>query len=309
MYRLTAREARGSAASDDIQNVLYGRQTALRSVRHLFLLRARRNRNIWMGGVGILIMALSILAGPVLLRDKPYDVTDASLASPSEAHPFGTDHFGRDVLSRVVSGGRLTIGAACLAVALGMIPGTAIGVISALAGYRTDLLIMRGIDILMAFPSILLALIVVAIRGPGLINAMIAVGVSLAPTYVRVVRGVVLSIREKPYIEAAQAIGCGFVRIAQRHVLPNIVPTILVVSTVAIGWAILLGSSLSFLGLGPQPPTSEWGVDLADGHNYLEVAWWISTFPGVAIMIATLSINLLGDGLRDLLDPHMRGAE
>jgi peptide/nickel transport system permease protein len=255
-------------------------------------------------------MTLAILTGPVLVPYRPFDVdTNASLAPPSMDHPMGTDQFGRDVLSRVASGGRLTIGVALLAVGLGMIPGTAVGIVAALAGYHADLLIMRGIDILMAFPSILLALMVVAIQGPGLMNAMVAVGISLAPTYVRVVRGAVFSIREKPYIEAARAIGCSFARTAVRYVLPNIFPTTLVLSTVAVGWAIIIGSSLSFLGLGPQPPTSEWGVDLANGRNYLRAAWWISTFPGFAIMVAVLSINLLGDGLRDLLDPHMRGAE
>ncbi len=296
-------------ALDSAQRALLTIQTPS-SATHFLLMRARRNRNIWMGGMGVALVSLAIVAGPSLVSYKSYDVdTNASLAPPSMAHPMGSDQFGRDVLSRVASGGRLTIGVALLAVALGMIPGTAVGVVAAMTGYKADLLIMRGIDILMAFPSILLALMVVAIQGPGLMNAMAAVGISLAPTYVRVIRGAVFSIREKPYIEAAQAVGCSFVRTAVRHVLPNIFPTILVLSTVAIGWAILIGSSLSFLGLGPQPPTAEWGVDLANGRNYLRAAWWISTFPGFAIMVAVLSINLLGDGLRDLLDPHMRGAE
>jgi peptide/nickel transport system permease protein len=220
---------------------------------------------------------------------------------------MGADQFGRDVLSRLLYGGRLTIGLGFLAVFIGAVAGVAIGLFAGLGGYSADLLVMRVVDLFMAFPTMLLALMIVAARGPGTANMTAAVGISLIPIYVRVVRAAVFSLREQAYVEAAKAIGCGSIHVAVRHILPNLGPSILVLSTVAIGWAIVLGSALSFLGLGPQAPTPEWGVDLANGRNYLKAAWWISTFPGLAIMITVLSVNLVGDGLRDLLDPRLRG--
>jgi peptide/nickel transport system permease protein len=255
------------------------------------------------GGSGLITMLALVTAGPAVAPYAPHDVdTEASLAPPSRKHPMGTDQFGRDVLSRMLYGGRLTICAGLIAVGLSAVPGTAMGLLTGLIGYAGDLVIMRLVEMLMAFPSILLALVVMAIQGPGLENAMVAVGVSLVPTYVRVVRGTTLAIKETVYVEAARAVGCQLGRIAMRHVFPNVLPSVLVLSTVAAGWAILIGSSLSFLGLGPQPPTPEWGVDLANGRTYLRAAWWISTFPGFAIMAIVLSLNLLGDGLRDRLD-------
>ena len=265
--------------------------------------RGPRQTRLAVGTVGLAIALASIAVGPSFTPYAPHDVdTEASLVAPNRRHPMGTDQFGRDMLSRVLSGGRLTLTAGLIAVALSAVPGTILGLLTGLARYGGDLVIMRFVEVLMAFPSILLALIVIAIRGPGLENAMIAVGISLIPTYVRVVRGTTLTIRETVYVEAARALGCPPTRIAGRHVFPNVLPSVLVLSTVAAGWAILIGSSLSFLGLGPQPPTPEWGVDLANGRTYLRTAWWISTFPGFAIMAVVLSLNMLGDGLRNVLE-------
>jgi peptide/nickel transport system permease protein len=166
--------------------------------------------------------------------------------------------------------------------------------------------LQRLIDIQLAFPGILLAMVIVAVLGAGLGNAMLAVGISLIPAYARMVRGSVLSTKPNAYIDAARVIGCGDLRLILVHILPNVAAPILVLSTVGVAWAILIGSSLSFLGLGAQPPFAEWGRDLSEGRNYLSVAWWISTFPGLAIMFTILSVNLLGDGLRDTLDPRLR---
>ena len=184
--------------------------------------------------------------------------------------------------------------------------GTVIGLFTGYYEGWLDMIGQRLIEIMLAFPGILLALAIVAILGPGLRNAMIAVGISLIPSFARMVRGSVLTIKHEAYVEAAKSIGGGNVRVVFRHILPNVAVPILVLSTVGFAWAILIGASLSFLGLGAQPPFAEWGRDLSDGRNYLSIAWWISTFPGLAIMFTILSINLLGDGLRDALDPRLR---
>jgi peptide/nickel transport system permease protein len=165
---------------------------------------------------------------------------------------------------------------------------------------------MRLVDIMMAFPSILMALVVVAVLGQGTVNVMVAVGVSLIPTFVRLVRGDVLAVKENPYVEAARVLGCGQGRLALRHVLPNVLAPVIVLSTVAIAWSIILGASLSFLGLGPHPPIPEWGIDLSNGRNYLLRAWWISSAPGLCIMLTVVAVNLVGDALRDELDPRLR---
>ena len=221
-------------------------------------------------------------------------------------HPFGTDQYGRDILSRAIVGARLSLltglGAVAIALAAGVVVGLACGVV----GGWTDLLVMRVIDIMMAFPGILLALVVVAVLGQGTVNVMLAVGVSLVPTFVRLVRGDVLAVRENAYVEAARALGCWPTRVALRHVLPNVVAPIIVLSTVAVAWSIIIGASLSFLGLGPRPPIPEWGIDLSNGRNYLLRAWWISSVPGFCIMLTVVAVNLVGDALRDELDPRLR---
>jgi peptide/nickel transport system permease protein len=213
---------------------------------------------------------------------------------------------GRDVLSRAIVGARQSLLVALVAISIAVTVGTLIGLASGFYEGWVDLLLQRLIEIQLAFPGLLLALAIVAVLGPGLGNAMIAVGISLIPSYARMVRASVLTIKHNAYVEAARVIGCGDVRVIATHILPNVAVPILVLTTVGIAWAILIGSSLSFLGLGAQPPFAEWGRDLSEGRNYMAVAWWVSTFPGLAILFTIVSVNLFGDGLRDTLDPRLR---
>lgn len=267
-----------------------------------------RRRKAALTGAAILgIIGVAALGAPALAPYDPIRVKPAeALSPPTLRHPFGTDQYGRDILSRAIIGSRLSLltglGAVGVALTAGVILGLACGVI----GGWTDLLLMRLIDIMMAFPSILLALVVVALLGQGTVNVMLAVGLSLVPAFVRLVRGDALSVRENVYVEAARALGCWPTRLAVRHVLPNIVAPIIVLSTVAIAWSIILGASLSFLGLGPRPPIPEWGIDLSNGRSYLLRAWWISAVPGFCIMLTVVAVNLVGDALRDELDPRLR---
>jgi peptide/nickel transport system permease protein len=266
-----------------------------------------RNRASIGGGVVLVLIILVALFAPVLAPDDPLDQDYARyLTAPTTTNWFGTDQFGRDVLSRVIIGSRQSLAVAAIAIAIAAVFGTLLGLVSGFYGGWSDMIIQRLIDIQLAFPGILFALAVVAVLGPGLRNAMIAVGISLIPAYARMVRGSVLSARENVYIEAARVLGANDWRIVVRHILPNILGPIMVLATISIAWAILIGSSLSFLGLGAQLPEPEWGLDLAMSRDYLREAWWMSTFPGLAIMITVVSVNLLGEGLRDALDPRTR---
>ncbi|MGQ9617070.1 MAG: ABC transporter permease [Spirochaetota bacterium] len=256
----------------------------------------------------ILILLIIIAAiGPSIAPYDPVKVgTGPRLMPPSKTYIFGTDQFGRDVFTRVLYGTRLTLQASVIAVAIAAGIGIPLGLIAGYSGKWIDNIISRFIDILLSFPGILLALIVVAILGTGLAKVQIAVGVSLIPAYTRLVRGSVLSAKENVYVEAARVAGCSTFRIATRHILPNIFVPLLVLSTTAVGWAIIIATSINFIGLGVQPPTPEWGADLGAARSYLGVAWWPGTFPGVAIVVTILSINLIGDGLQNALDPRLR---
>ena len=259
------------------------------------------------GAAMLLVVAAIAVAGPSLSRTDPLRMSPVeALSPPSAAHPFGTDQYGRDVLSRVIAGTRLSLATGLGAVVIARAGGLALGLASGAAGGWVDLLVMRVVDVMMAFPSVLLALVVVAIVGQGSANVMVAVGVSLIPTFVRLIRGNVLVVREHAYVEAAQALGCAPGRVALGHILPNIVAPVIVLATIAVAWSIIIGASLSFLGLGPRPPIPEWGVDLSNGRNYLLRGWWISGGPGIAIMITVVAVNLVGDSLRDALDPRLR---
>lgn len=266
-----------------------------------------KNHSALVGGVVLLLIILAAIFAPAIAPEDPIKQNYSQvLQAPSTSHVLGTDQFGRDVFSRVLMGSRQSLIVAAIAIGIAASFGTVLGLLSGFFGGWVDTIIQRIIDVLLAFPGILFAMGVVAILGPGLLNAMIAVGISLIPSYARMVRGSVLSQRENLFIEAARLCGAGNTRILFRHIFPNVVAPIMVLATISIAWAILIGASLSFLGLGAQLPEPEWGLDLSMAREYLREAWWMSMFPGLAIMMTVVSVNLIGEGLRDALDPRTR---
>lgn len=261
--------------------------------------------------VGLVIVGAFFVMGllaPVLAPYDPLAVHPAlRLAPPSRENPLGRDELGRDILSRILYGARLSLLIGFVSVGVGFFIGVPWGIVSGYRGGILDLITQRAIDVLLAFPTILLAILVVTVIGPGLWNAMIAVGVASVPVYTRVVRSLVLSVREEDYVHAARAVGASDSRILLRHIMPNALPPVIVLSTLYIGSAILSAAGLGFLGLGAQPPAAEWGAMLSRGRLYLRVAPHVALFPGLAIFFSVLGYNLLGDGLRDALDPRLRG--
>ena len=248
-----------------------------------------------------------VLCAPWLAPYDPLAVAPLeALQPPSAAHWFGTDQYGRDVLSRVIEGAHVSLLIGLFAVAISVIVGSALGLIAGSMEDLVDGVIMRFIDMLLAFPSILLALAIIAVLGASLQNVIVAVGVTTIPVYARVVRGEVLALKRTTYVEAARVAGCSGWQLALRHMLPNVAASILVLATIGVAYSILNGAALSFLGLGVQPPSAEWGLMIADGRNYLRDSWWIATFPGLTLAMLILAINLVGDGLRDALDPRTR---
>lgn len=258
---------------------------------------------------GLVVLVLIVLAASLASLVVPHDPLSADLVRmltpPSATHPFGTDELGRDILSRVLHGARISLTLGFVAVAIGLTAGIPLGAIGAYRGGWVDLAIMRLVDILLSFPPILLAITVVVVLGPSLYNAMIAIGIAQMPVYARLVRGVVLSVKEREFVEAARALGAGEARIVFSHILPNCLSPLIVQSTLQVASAILSAAALGFLGLGAQPPIPEWGAMLSKARLYLRVAPHLSVFPGTAILVTTLAFNLLGDGLRDALDPRM----
>jgi peptide/nickel transport system permease protein len=228
------------------------------------------------------------------------------LQAPSMSHILGTDEFGRDIFARLIHGARVSLKVGVLAVGISIVIGGALGAIAGYYGGHLDNIIMRIMDIFLAVPSILLAIAIVSALGPNLINLMVAISISSIPGYARIVRASVLSIRDQEYVEAAKAIGASDTRIILKHIIPNSLAPVIVQGTLGVAGAILSVAGLSFIGLGIQPPAPEWGSMLSGGRQYLRYAWWVTTFPGLAIMITILSLNLLGDGLRDALDPRLK---
>lgn len=273
-----------------------------------FLQLLSRQRSALIGAFIIFLLVIFAIFGP---RLAPYDPIDQNfreqLLPPSRTHLLGTDEFGRDIFSRLLYGSRIALMVGILTDGIGLILGVALGLIAGYGGRWIDTLIMRFVDIMLAFPYLLLAMMVVAVLGPSLTNAMIAIGVVYMPQYARLVRGSVLSVKERDYVLAARAVGASPMRIAFRHVLTNCIAPIIVMATLAVGWAIVETAGLSFLGLGAQPPRPEWGAMLSRGRTYMLSAYWIAVAPGLAIFITVIGFNLLGDGLRDALDPYMRG--
>lgn len=269
--------------------------------------RIRRHKGLLVGlGIVLFLLLVAVFQNTLAPRNPIQIDILAALQAPARAHWMGTDQYGRDVYSRVVHGSSISLSVGAISVGIAATVGTTVGLVAGYYGGLLDNLIMRIIDVLLAFPGILLALGIVSVLGPSLHNLMIAVGIAAIPFYARLVRGSVLVAKEQLYVEAARVVGVPVPVILVRHILPNVVAPIIVAATLGMGTAILSAAALSFIGLGSQPPTPEWGRMLSEGRDYLRDAWWISTFPGLAIMLTVLGVNLLGDGLRDVLDPRLR---
>jgi peptide/nickel transport system permease protein len=279
----------------------------------LFLRRLARRRTALFGLVVVLAVLLTAVAAPLV---SPFDPVEQTISDRLKApgwrddagrlHPLGTDHLGRDLLARIIFGARPALLVGFAAVAISGLLGMVTGLVAGYFGGKTDDVLMRLADIQLAFPFILLAIAVIGVLGPSLQTIIVVIGVSSWVVYARIVRGGVLSLREREFVQAALALGGGDGRVLLRHILPNVFTPWLVVATLDMARVIVIESALSFLGLGVQPPTPTWGGMLADGRVYISTAWWLATFPGLAILVTVLGINLFGDGLRDTLDPRLK---
>ncbi|MDB4897716.1 MAG: D-ala-D-ala transporter subunit [Firmicutes bacterium] len=255
--------------------------------------------------VGLILVAL---AGPYLVHADPLkQALTQRLKGPSSGHLFGTDQLGRDILSRVVSGARISLQVGALVLLVAMTIGVTLGAIAGYVGGIVDEIIMRVTDVFLAFPTLVLAMVISAVLGKGIYNAMMAVGLVWWPWYARLVRAQVLAVKDADFIQAARSLGASPIRIIWKHLLPSTIATITVQASLDVGYAILATAGLSFIGLGAQPPTAEWGAMVAEGRKYLTTHWWVPMFPGLAILLSVMGINLLGDALRDALDPKAPG--
>ncbi len=272
-----------------------------------FFSKLKKNKAALAGGILIILFIIVAIVGPFF---TPYDpnkqIITEKLNGPSLDHWFGTDHLGRDIFSRVIHGMKLTLYIGFFSVILGATVGVLLGILAGYYGKRTDAIIMRSMDVLLAFPGILLALAIVSVLGASLNNVIIAVAIFSVPVFARIVRGSTMAVKNLEYIDAVKVLGASDARIIFKHVLPNVTSPLIVQASLNIATAILAASGLSFLGLGAQPPTPEWGAMLSDGRNYLFNAPHVAFFPGIAIVVVVLAFNILGDGLRDALDPKMK---
>jgi peptide/nickel transport system permease protein len=266
----------------------------------------------WLNGLGAVLVVLVLLLavfGPLIAPQNPDQVNLlAVLQPPSIHHWFGTDSLGRDIFSQVLAGARISIEVAVIILSLSVVFGTALGIMSGLAGGLVDEIIMRITDLFLAFPGFILAAAIAATLGPSLQHTVLALAVVFWPWYTRLIRGQVLSLREREFVLAARVARAGTMWIATRHLARNVLAILIVQVSLDVGYAILATSSLSFLGLGAQPPSPEWGALIASGRSYIQTAWWWTVFPGVALALTVLGFNLLGDGLRDWIDPRLRGS-
>jgi peptide/nickel transport system permease protein len=282
-------------------------QEAQRTYARVVMRRLLRDRRAAIGAFAVLALLVPSLMASHVSRYDPLQASfDEALQAPDTQHPLGTDELGRDVLSRILHGGRTSLAVGFIAVGVALLLGMSLGLIAGYSGGWLAAVIMRAVDVLLAFPGVLLALVVIALMGPGLQNVMIAIGIAYAPHWARVMRGSVISAKENTYVLAAEAIGCSHVRIAMRHILPNVMGPMVVLATLGVGGAIIDGAALSFLGMGARPPHPEWGSMLSVGKDYMRLAWWMSVFPGLAIAVTVLGANWLGDAMRDALDPRLR---
>ncbi len=271
--------------------------------------RLARHVGARVGGALLLAVLVGAVGAPVLTRHDPVEIAPVRrLQGPSAAHPLGTDMYGRDTLSRVLHGGRVSLAVGALAVGLALAVGGSIGVASGFLGGWADTLVMRLSDVLLAFPAILLAIALLAFLGGGFWNVVLAIAIVYTAPFSRVARAAVLTVRHEEYVDAARAIGAGSTRILRRHILPNAIAPLIVECTLRLALAILAEAALSFLGLGTQPPTPTWGQMIAEGRAVMTFSSWPAIGPGIAISVTVLGFNLLGDGIRDALDPHTHGA-
>lgn len=284
------------------------RPEALVAMRdHVMWRRIAGSTPLVTGAVLVVLVVLTAVLAPLLAPQDPNAqvLTDRLVGPGSDGHLLGTDQFGRDLLSRLIFGARVSLQAGVVAVAIGASVGLVLGLSAGYLGGWVDMVIGRLFDIILSFPTILLALAIVAVLGPSLVNTIIAIGVTTVPNYGRVLRSAVIAVRTREFIQASEAFGASSSYVLVRHALPNVLPPLIVVTSLGIAAAILVEATLSFLGLGVPPPTATWGSVINDGKQYLDLAPWISTLAGVAIVMAVLGFSLLGDGLRDVLDPRL----
>lgn len=269
--------------------------------------RLKRDKKAMFGlAVIVILVILAVFADVISPFGYDYQQLGNRLQGPSGTHWFGTDHLGRDIFSRIIYGSRVSLKVGLISISIATIAGGLIGAISGYYGRHFDTGVMRFMDILLAIPGILLAISIVAALGTGITNLMIAVGISALPVEARVIRASVMTVRDQEFVEAAKAVGTSDLRIIFKHILPNAMAPIIVQSTLGVAGAILAAAGLSFIGLGIQPPSPEWGAMLSEGRQHLRDHWHVTTFPGGAIMVTIFALNLLGDGLRDALDPKLK---
>lgn len=273
----------------------------------LVIMKFAGNRVALVSSFCLILILLAVLFAPQI---TPYDPLQRNTPErnqpPSWLHPFGTDRIGRDIMSRVLYGGRLSLQVGFFSVALAVVFGVPLGLIAGYVGGWIDNVIMRVMDVILTFPSLILAIWLVSLLGPSINNVIFAIALFSIPGYARLIRGIVLSIREMEYVMAARSMGAGSLRIMFFHILPGVLGPLIVVTTLGVSGAIVFGASLSFLGLGVPPPTPEWGAMLTDGRSYLRTQWWVAVFPGMTITLVVLVLNIIGDALRDALDPNVR---